>query len=177
MLFYSSTLCEFWLSWILRIFIIYCVCVCVCIHTYIERVLSEICPLLLPSPVFILMIAPLGPRVFILLSFDCTVSFSSVGLLYWKAALAAAFPALTETRLIRPSSRAQAFIHYYSRGCVLVAQSYLTLCDPMGCSPPGSSFHGILQTRILGWAVTFLLQGIFRTQRLNLHLLCLLHCR
>ena len=27
---------------------------------------------------------------------------------------------------------------------VLVAQSYLTLFDPMDCSPPGSSVHGIL---------------------------------
>ena len=26
-------------------------------------------------------------------------------------------------------------------------QSYLTLCDPMDCSPPGSSAHGILQTK------------------------------
>ena len=30
----------------------------------------------------------------------------------------------------------------------LVAQSFLTLCDPMDCSPPGSSIHGILQARI-----------------------------
>ena len=30
-------------------------------------------------------------------------------------------------------------------------QSCLTLCDPMGCSPPGSSVHGILQARILEW--------------------------
>ena len=28
-------------------------------------------------------------------------------------------------------------------------QSCLTLCDPMDVSPPGSSVHGILQTRIL----------------------------
>ena len=35
--------------------------------------------------------------------------------------------------------------------CVLVAQSYLTLCDPMDCSPPGSSVHGILQGRIMEW--------------------------
>ena len=28
--------------------------------------------------------------------------------------------------------------------CVLVAQSCPTLCDPMDCSPPGSSVHGIL---------------------------------
>ena len=34
---------------------------------------------------------------------------------------------------------------------VLVAQSCLTLCDPMNCSPPGSSVHGILKTRILEW--------------------------
>ena len=32
-----------------------------------------------------------------------------------------------------------------------VASSCLTLCDPMDCSPPGSSVHGILQARILGW--------------------------
>ena len=34
---------------------------------------------------------------------------------------------------------------------VLVIQSCLTLCDPMDCSPPCSSVHGILQARILGW--------------------------
>ena len=31
------------------------------------------------------------------------------------------------------------------------AQSCLTLCDPMNCSPPGSSIHGIFQARILEW--------------------------
>ena len=36
-------------------------------------------------------------------------------------------------------------------GC-LVAQSCLTPCDPMDCSPPGSSVHGIFQARILEWA-------------------------
>ena len=30
-------------------------------------------------------------------------------------------------------------------------QSWLTLCDPMDCSLPGSSVHGILQARILEW--------------------------
>ena len=36
--------------------------------------------------------------------------------------------------------------------CVrLVAQSCPTLCDPMDCSLPGSSVHGILQARILEW--------------------------
>ena len=31
----------------------------------------------------------------------------------------------------------------------LVTQSCLTLCNPMDCSAPGSSVHGILQARIL----------------------------
>ena len=34
---------------------------------------------------------------------------------------------------------------------VLVTQSCPALCDPMDCSPPGSSVHGILQARILEW--------------------------
>ena len=38
--------------------------------------------------------------------------------------------------------------------CVCVyAQSCLTLCDPMDCSLTGFSDHGILQARILEWAV------------------------
>ena len=34
---------------------------------------------------------------------------------------------------------------------VKVTQSCLTLCNPMDCSPPGSSIHGILQTIKLEW--------------------------
>ena len=45
-------------------------------------------------------------------------------------------------------------------------QSCLILCDPMDCSLPGSSVHGILQARILvGCHV--LLQAIFPTQGSN----------
>ena len=33
----------------------------------------------------------------------------------------------------------------------LVARSCPTLCDPMDCSLPGSSVHGILQARMLEW--------------------------
>ena len=33
-----------------------------------------------------------------------------------------------------------------------VAQSSPTLCDPVDCSPPGSSVHGIFQARVLEWA-------------------------
>ena len=44
------------------------------------------------------------------------------------------------------------FIYTYMHVCAcLVAQSCLTLCDPMDCSPRGSSVHGILQARISEW--------------------------
>ena len=37
-----------------------------------------------------------------------------------------------------------------------VAQSCLTLSDPLDCSPPGSSIHGIFQARVLEWgAIAF----------------------
>ena len=51
--------------------------------------------------------------------------------------------------------------------------SFVQLCDPVDCSPSGSSVHGILQARILEWAA--LLQGIFMSQGSNLSLLHLLH--
>ena len=54
-------------------------------------------------------------------------------------------------------------------------QSFLTLGNPVGCSPPGSSVHGILQARITGVDCHFLLQGIVPTQGLNPSLLHLLH--
>ena len=39
---------------------------------------------------------------------------------------------------------------------VLVHQLWPTLCNPMDCSPPGSSVHRILQARILEWvAISF----------------------
>ena len=41
-----------------------------------------------------------------------------------------------------------------------VAQSCPTLCDPVDCSPPGSSIHGILQARIVEWvAISFSRKG------------------
>ena len=46
-----------------------------------------------------------------------------------------------------------------STSIVLVAQSCLTLCDPMGCSLPGSSVHGILQARILEWVAIPFFRG------------------
>ena len=34
-------------------------------------------------------------------------------------------------------------------------------CDPMDCSPPGSSVHGILQARILEWVAISFSKGSF----------------
>ena len=68
-------------------------------------------------------------------------------------------------RLLRVPWTARRFNHSIlkeiSPGCSLeseseLAQSCLTLCNPMDCSPPGSSVHGILQARILEWvAISF----------------------
>ena len=58
-------------------------------------------------------------------------------------------------------------------GCHLILSA--TLWDPMDCSPPGSSVHGILQGKNIGVGCHFLLQDIFPTQGLNLRLLHLLH--
>ena len=55
-----------------------------------------------------------------------------------------------------------------------IAQSCPTLCDPMDCSLPGFSVHGIFQARILEWGAIAFSQGIFPTQGSNLGLP---HCR
>ena len=49
-------------------------------------------------------------------------------------------------------------IVYQLRYC-LVAKLYPTLCNPMDCSLPGSSVHGISQARILEWFAVFFSRG------------------
>ena len=64
--------------------------------------------------------------------------------------------------------------------CVCECQSFQScsaLCDPMNCSPPGSSVHEDSPGKNTGVSCHVLLQGIFPTQGLNSHLLHLLHCR
>ena len=89
----------------------------------------------------------------------------------------------------------------FSKSHVWSLQSCSTFGDPMDCSPPNSSAHGISQTRILGWLLfpspgdlpnpgikpTSPVSYIARIkptspvsptlQGSNPHLLCLLHCK
>ena len=62
----------------------------------------------------------------------------------------------------------------YHNMFVLVAQLYPTLCNPMDCSPPGCSIHGILQARILEWVVISFSRGFSRL-RDWIHISCI--CR
>ena len=60
---------------------------------------------------------------------------------------------------------------------VLVTRSCPTFCNPVYCSPPGSSVHGILQARILEWVAMSFSRGSSQPRiflgyaGLNLHLL------
>ena len=54
---------------------------------------------------------------------------------------------------------------------VLVAQLYSILSNPLSCSSPGSSIHGILQAEILEWVPIPFSRTIFPNQGLNLGLL------
>ena len=47
---------------------------------------------------------------------------------------------------------------------VSVGQSCLTLCDPMNCTLPGSSVHGVLQARILEWVVIPFSRGSYQSR-------------
>ena len=57
-----------------------------------------------------------------------------------------------------PGKPSQFYLYIYrerKKMKVLVAQLCLTLCDPMNCSPPSSSVHGILQAKILDWVAFY----------------------
>ena len=64
------------------------------------------------------------------------------------------------------------FLLQLTRMCVSsVTQSCPTLCDPMNCSPPGPSVHGILQARMLEWVALSSSRGSSQSQGSNLVLL------
>ena len=53
------------------------------------------------------------------------------------------------------------WVHYTEALCVLIAQLYPTLWDPVDYSPPGSPVHGILQARLLEWVAILFSRGSF----------------
>ena len=59
--------------------------------------------------------------------------------------------------------------------CAKLLQSCPTLCDPMDCSPPGSSIHGDSPGKNTRVGCHFLLQGIFPTQELSTGLIIKLY--
>ena len=63
---------------------------------------------------------------------------------------------------------------YFHFWCCLVTQSYLTLCDPMDCSPPSSVVHETSQARILDWLDTSFSRGSSQPRDQTNYLL---HCR
>ena len=72
----------------------------------------------------------------------------------------------------------QISIYLYAKKCVCAKslQSCLALCEPMGCSLPGSCVHGILQARILEWAAVPSSRGSSRPRdRTSVSYVCLLH--
>ena len=58
--------------------------------------------------------------------------------------------------------------------CAKLLQLCLTLCDPMDCSLPGSSVHGILQARILKWVDISFSRG--SSQPRNRTSICFVSC-
>ena len=70
--------------------------------------------------------------------------------------------------------RRELCMNYLICAVCLVAQSCLTLCNPMDCRPPGSSVHRDSPDKNTGVGCHALLQGIFPTQGSNPGLL---HCR
>ena len=64
-----------------------------------------------------------------------------------------------------------AALEYSTVVAVLVTKLCPTLHDPMGCSSPGSSAHGIFPGKNTGLCCHFLLKRIFMTQRSNVSLL------
>ena len=77
---------------------------------------------------------------------------SNPGPLHWEHGVLATGPlGQSLTRIFDWGVNTRAGRDPFIYMCVLVAQSCLSLCDPMYCSPTGFSVHGILQARILEW--------------------------
>ena len=57
------------------------------------------------------------------------------------------------------------------------AQLCPTLCDPMDCSPPGSSAHGIFQGRTLEWVAISFSRGQYLVPIIEKNLIKIMHVK
>ena len=137
-------------------------------------------------------------RLFFLDLYNANVSMVDVSLCYamlshFSRVRLCATPQMAATRLPRPwdspGKNTGVGCHFFLQ-CMKVksesevAQSCLTLSDPMDCSLPGSSIHGIFQARVLEWgAIAFSrifsrsffrspLNSLYLKQKKNLSSLC-----
>ena len=83
-------------------------------------------------------------------------TFSNVWRYFWLSPWGVGGTQRVELRVANASFSPTMHRGPHSKGCACVSakslQSCLTLCDPTDWSPPGSSLHEILQTRVLEWA-------------------------
>ena len=66
------------------------------------------------------------------------------------------FTTTTTTKLLSALQKIMSLVlqvYIYACMCVLSLESCPPLCDPVDCSPPGASVHGLLQARILEWVI------------------------
>ena len=84
-------------------------------------------------------------------------------------------PAASHALSTRVSDSSLTWISLLPPPPLCCAQLYPTLCDPMDCSTPCSSVHGICQARILEWVAISYSRVIFPTQASNPHFLSLMH--
>ena len=84
----------------------------------------------------------------------CCLSHSVCGISWWPLDRLISYVTANIFRFLSLSVCVCLSLIIYTCVCVKwseVAQSCPTLCDPVDCSPPGSSIHRILQARILEW--------------------------
>ena len=83
-----------------------------------------------------------------ILHFICHYMYLRLGFVFWFFTYLSAFPPV----FCAPEKSSSIILYKLDilKVKVLVTQSYPILCNPMDCSLPGSSVHGIYQRRILG---------------------------
>ena len=83
----------------------------------------------------------------------CSLSGSSThGIFQARTLEWVAIAFTTNSCLILNEVEVVPFSSHFPHLCCSATQSCLTLSDPMDCSLPGSSIHGIFQARVLEWA-------------------------